>query len=97
LLQKLIAVPNFLEFGKKRSRKHVQLQMLFSAALRRIHLSQKSSGKDFADHLKAGLEELGYHFLLDSKDIPKMVDGVVEKRQKSEIKLLKKARHSYLL
>jgi hypothetical protein len=39
---------------------------------------KKSSGKDFADHLKAGLEELGYHSFLDSKDIPKMVDGVEE-------------------
>jgi hypothetical protein len=39
---------------------------------------KKSSGKDFADHLKAGLEELGYHSFLDSKDIPKMTDGVEE-------------------
>jgi len=39
---------------------------------------KKSSGKDFADHLKAGLEELGYHSFLDSKDIPKMVDGIEE-------------------
>jgi hypothetical protein len=39
---------------------------------------KKSSGKDFADHLKAGLEELGYHTFLDSKDIPKMVDGKEE-------------------
>ena len=31
---------------------------------------KKSSGKDFADHLKAGLEELGYHTFQDSKDIP---------------------------
>jgi hypothetical protein len=39
---------------------------------------KKSSGKDFADHLKAGLEELGYHTFLDSKDIPKMTDGKEE-------------------
>ena len=39
---------------------------------------KKSSGKDFADHLKAGLEELGYHTFLDSKDIPKMTDGTME-------------------
>jgi hypothetical protein len=39
---------------------------------------KKSSGKDFADHLKAGLEELGYHTFLDSKDIPKVVDGAEE-------------------
>jgi hypothetical protein len=39
---------------------------------------KKSSGKDFADHLKAGLEELGYHSFLDSKDIPKMTDGIEE-------------------
>jgi hypothetical protein len=39
---------------------------------------KKSSGKDFADHLKAGLEELGYHTFLDSKDIPKMTDGIQE-------------------
>ena len=39
---------------------------------------KKSSGKDFADHLKAGLEELGYHTFLDSKDIPKITDGKEE-------------------
>jgi hypothetical protein len=39
---------------------------------------KKSSGKDFADHLKVGLEELGYHSFLDSKDIPKMTDGYEE-------------------
>ena len=39
---------------------------------------KKSSGKDFADHLKAGLEELGYHSFLDSKDIPKVTDGKEE-------------------
>jgi hypothetical protein len=39
---------------------------------------KKSSGKDFADHLKAGLEELGYHSFLDSKDIPKMTNGTEE-------------------
>jgi hypothetical protein len=39
---------------------------------------KKSSGKDFADHLKAGLEELGYHSFLDSKDIPKVTDGRAE-------------------
>ena len=39
---------------------------------------KKSSGKDFADHLKSGLEELGYHTFIDSKDIPKMTDGTEE-------------------
>jgi hypothetical protein len=39
---------------------------------------KKSSGKDFAEHLKSGLEELGYHAFLDSKDIPKIVDGKEE-------------------
>jgi hypothetical protein len=39
---------------------------------------KKSSGKDFAEHLKAGLEELGYHAFLDSKDIPKATDGRTE-------------------
>ena len=39
---------------------------------------KKSSGKDFADHLKVGLEELGYHAFLDSKDIPKVTDGKEE-------------------
>ncbi len=39
---------------------------------------KKSSGKDFAEHLKAGLEELGYHAFLDSKDIPKTTDGKEE-------------------
>ena len=36
---------------------------------------KKSTGKDFADHLKAGLEELGLHTFLDSKDIPQAVEG----------------------
>jgi hypothetical protein len=31
---------------------------------------KKSSAKDFADHLKAGLEELGLHTFIDTKDIP---------------------------
>ncbi len=35
---------------------------------------KKSSGRDFAEHLKAGLEELGIHSFLDSKDIPQKVD-----------------------
>ena len=39
---------------------------------------KKSSGKDFAEHLKTGLEELGYHSFLDSKDIPKVTDGRLE-------------------
>ena len=39
---------------------------------------KKSSGKDFAEHLKVGLEELGYHSFLDSKDIPKVTDGRLE-------------------
>jgi hypothetical protein len=39
---------------------------------------KKSSGKDFADHLKVGLEELGYHSFLDSKDIPRITDGKEE-------------------
>jgi hypothetical protein len=39
---------------------------------------KKSSGKDFAEHLKAGLEELGYHSFLDSKDIPKVTNGRLE-------------------
>jgi hypothetical protein len=39
---------------------------------------KKSSGKDFAEHLKAGLEELGLHSFLDSKDLPQMVDGTEE-------------------
>ncbi len=35
---------------------------------------KKSSGRDFADHLKAGLEELGLHTFEDCKDIPQTVD-----------------------
>jgi len=35
---------------------------------------KKSSGKDFADHLKSGLEELGFHTFEDCKDIPRTVD-----------------------
>jgi hypothetical protein len=31
---------------------------------------QKSSGKDYADHLKTGLEEVGLHTFEDCKDIP---------------------------
>lgn len=39
---------------------------------------KKSSGKDFADHLKRGLEEFGLHTFLDSKDIRQAVDGQEE-------------------
>jgi len=39
---------------------------------------KKSSGKDFADHLKVGLEELGLHTFQDSKDIP-MITGNEER------------------
>lgn len=35
---------------------------------------KKSSGKDYADHLKAGLEELGLHTFEDCRDIPQTVD-----------------------
>ncbi len=35
---------------------------------------KKSSGKDYADHLKTGLEELGLHTFEDYKDIPQTVD-----------------------
>lgn len=35
---------------------------------------KKSSGKDYADHLKVGLEELGFHSFEDCKDIPRTVD-----------------------
>ncbi len=35
---------------------------------------KKSSGKDYADHLKTGLEELGLHTFEDCKDIPQTVD-----------------------
>ena len=42
---------------------------------------KQSSGKDFAEHLKAGLEELGFHSFIDSKDIPRMVDGKEEWRE----------------
>jgi hypothetical protein len=34
---------------------------------------KKSSGKDYADHLKSGLEELGVHTFEDCKDIPPTV------------------------
>ncbi len=36
---------------------------------------QKESGKDYADHLKVGLEELGLHSFEDCKDIPRTVDN----------------------
>ena len=36
---------------------------------------KKSSGKDYADHLKAGLEEVGLHTFEDCKDIPLAVDS----------------------
>jgi len=35
---------------------------------------KKSSGKDYADHLKTGLEEVGIHTFEDCKDIPQTVD-----------------------
>jgi hypothetical protein len=35
---------------------------------------KKSSGKDYADNLKTGLEELGLHTFQDCKDIPQAVD-----------------------
>jgi hypothetical protein len=35
---------------------------------------KKSSGRDYADHLKSGLEELGLHTFEDCKDIPQTVD-----------------------
>ena len=35
---------------------------------------KKSSGKDYADHLKTGLEKLGLHTFEDCKDIPQTVD-----------------------
>jgi hypothetical protein len=35
---------------------------------------KKSSGKDYADHLKTGLEELGLHTFEDCIDIPQTVD-----------------------
>jgi hypothetical protein len=35
---------------------------------------KKSSGKDYADHLKAGLEEVGLHTFEDCKDIPLTVE-----------------------
>ena len=35
---------------------------------------KKSSGKDYADHLKVGLEEVGLHTFEDCKDIPLAVD-----------------------
>ncbi len=34
---------------------------------------KKSSGKDYADHLKSGLEEVGLHTFEDCKDIPSTV------------------------
>ncbi|MCL5948943.1 MAG: TIR domain-containing protein [Candidatus Bathyarchaeota archaeon] len=35
---------------------------------------KKSSGRDFADHLKTGLEESGLHTFEDCRDIPQTVD-----------------------
>jgi hypothetical protein len=35
---------------------------------------KKSSGKDYADHLKSGLEEVGLHTFEDCKDIPQAVE-----------------------
>jgi tetratricopeptide (TPR) repeat protein len=39
---------------------------------------KKSSGKDFADHLKTGLEELGLRTFLDSKDIHRKISSQEE-------------------
>ena len=36
---------------------------------------KKSSGKDYADHLKTGLEEVGLHTFEDCKDIPLTVES----------------------
>lgn len=36
---------------------------------------QEDFRKDFADHLKFGLEELGLHTFLDTKDIPQAIGG----------------------
>ena len=35
---------------------------------------KKSSGRDYADHLKSGLEEVGLHTFEDCKDIPQTVN-----------------------
>jgi hypothetical protein len=56
---------------------------------------KKSSGKDFAEHLKAGLEELGYHSFLDSKDIPKVTNGRLEWIQVRDQAL--RESHSFIL
>jgi hypothetical protein len=39
---------------------------------------KKSSGNDFAKHLKKGLEEFGIHAFYDSEDIPLKVNGMEE-------------------
>lgn len=36
---------------------------------------KRNSGEDFAEHLKKGLEELGVHAFLDTKDIPNKFKG----------------------
>jgi len=50
---------------------------------------KKSSGKDFADHLKAGLEELGFHTFQDCKDIPLMTGNEEKWNQIRDQALLK--------
>jgi len=39
---------------------------------------KRNSGEDFAEHLKVGLEELGIHTFLDTKDIPAKFKGTDE-------------------
>jgi tetratricopeptide (TPR) repeat protein len=57
---------------------------------------KRTSGKDFADHLKIGLEELGFHTFIDTKDIPKMVVGE-EEWAKTRDKALEESRFFILI
>jgi hypothetical protein len=80
----LIAVLFYLVYSRKRESPHVYKSTGTQAAEQPQRAAtkesakpfevflcyKKSSGKDFADHLKIGLEEVGLHTFEDCKDIP---------------------------
>jgi hypothetical protein len=80
----LIAILLYLDYSRKRKTPHVYKSTGTQAATQPQRAAtkeatkpfevflcyKKSSGKDYADHLKIGLEEVGLHTFEDCKDIP---------------------------
>ena len=64
--------PSKMEIGL--SAEHEKLSAQDSIPFEVFLCYKKSSGKDYADHLKTGLEELGLHTFEDCKDIPQTVE-----------------------